>query len=98
MSILHIRHRKKKHDSFTANVKTSLSTQIRPRKKGARSTQVPRHKPPVIPHNPTHPFKGQTGSPSVPRSAPQRDKPPDFSGIPPPDFFQTVFCMLAYTR
>src|SRR5437899_10858421 len=37
---------------------------------------------PLNPHNPTHPFEGQTGSPSVPRSAPPKRQAPDHSGIP----------------
>src|SRR3989442_12461015 len=79
------------------HVKTSQPNQTRPRKKGATSTKVPRHKTRGIPHNPTHPFEGQTGSPSVPRSAPKREKPPIAQGSAP-DLFQMVFSMLAHTR
>src|SRR2546422_7839438 len=68
--------------SFVPHVKTSQPNQTRRRKKGARSTQVPRHKTRGILHNSTHPFEGQTGSPSVPRSAPKETSPPISRGSP----------------
>src|SRR5881628_4199096 len=50
--------------------------------KGSKLNKGPKTQNTGNPHNSTHPFEGQTGSPSVPRSAPQRDKPPITQGSP----------------
>src|SRR2546425_11549113 len=52
---------------------------------------------PLNPHNPTHPFEGQTRSPSVPPSSPPTHQPPNTQATPAPPPSHDLLYAIFYT-
>src|SRR5437867_7237013 len=97
MSIPHISTGRKSVIPSQRTSKQAYQTRPVPEKR-EQDQQYSQDTKPLNPHNPTHPFEGQTGSPSVPRSAPPRNKPPHTQGPPQTSFKWSSLCYLTLGR